>query len=141
MVRVGLRILRSIEVQYIQLESGKLGVVEFTNQLPFVPKRFYYLSNVPELESRGSHAHKELVQAFFALSGSFELEVHNGDFSESVAISDVKEGYLVPRGVWRQLKKFTPGSICLVIASEKYDAADYIKDFDEFLEWKNHGNR
>jgi dTDP-4-dehydrorhamnose 3,5-epimerase-like enzyme len=130
-----LRILKEIEIKSLTDRSGTLNVAEFQSIGNFETKRIYYISNVSENATRGAHAHKGLNQIFFAVAGKFTLTVTDGKNKESVELSPDTKGYFLPSGYWRDLEKFTSDAVCLVLASEHYDERDYIRSFDEYLEW------
>ena len=132
-------ILRTVEIENFGEIRGSLDVVELELEDSFEIKRFYVISNVPSGMIRGQHAHKNLKQIFFALSGEFKLSVTDGDASESVVVKARQFGYYLAAGYWRELSEFSPDAICLVLASEHYDASDYIYSYKEFLSWKNNG--
>ena len=117
--------------------KGNLSVVENGDTLPFDVKRVYYLYDVPGGESRGAHAHKNLKQLIIAASGSFTVTLDDGKVKRSFTLNRPYQGLLVVPGIWRELDDFSSGSVCLVLASEKYDAEDYIRDYEEFIEYKN----
>ena len=117
--------------------KGNISVVENSKDVPFDVKRTYYLYDVPGGESRGGHAHKELSQLIVAASGSFTVTLDDGNVKRTFTLNRPYQGlYLVP-GIWRTLDDFSSGAVCLVLASEGYDEADYIRDYDKFLEYKN----
>ena len=130
-----LKILKEIEINSLNDISGTLNVAEFQSIGHFDTKRIYYISNVPENETRGAHAHKRLAQVFFAVAGKFTLTVTDGTNKESVELSPHNKGYFLPSGYWRDLEKFTNDAVCLVLASEHYDESDYIRSYDDYLEW------
>lgn len=115
---------------------GNLDVMELYGDLGFEIKRIYVISNVPQGTTRGRHAHKELRQAFFSLSGSFEIEVTDGVSREKVELMEHGPGYVLQPGCWRELSSFSKNAICLVLASEQFNKNDYINSFEEFLEWR-----
>jgi dTDP-4-dehydrorhamnose 3,5-epimerase-like enzyme len=88
----------------------------------------YYLYDVPGGESRGGHAHVELEQLFVAASGSLDVLVDDGEHRERFFLNRSYYGLYVPRMVWRELDDFSSGSVCLVLASQRYDEADYFRD-------------
>ena len=116
--------------------KGDISVVENSITVPFDTKRVYYLYDVPGGMDRGGHAHKELRQLIVAASGCFTVELDDGLVKRSVVLNRPYQGLYVVPGIWRVLKDFSSGSVCLVLASEKYDPQDYIRDYDEFLEFK-----
>lgn len=124
-----------IDVPEMRDDLGALGVVEKDNPFPFPIKRVYFLYDVPSNAVRGSHAHKELHQLIIAISGSFEVELDDGRAKSRFSLSSPNVGLTVPPGYWRTLRDFSAGASALVLASAEYDPSDYIRDYDEFLEW------
>ena len=114
---------------------GSIGVLEDLSLVPFSIQRVYYIYDVPEGSERGSHAHRTLEQFMVSASGSFTVELDSGVSKESFVLDDPAVGLYVPPGMWRDLKDFSPNSVCLVLASTKYDESDYIRDYEEFLSW------
>ena len=110
--------------------------VENSKTIPFDIKRVYYLYDVPGGESRGGHAHKELQQFIVAASGSFDVTVDDGQLKRTFTINRPYRGLLIVPGIWRELDNFSSGSVCLVLASTAYSADDYIRDYNEFKEYK-----
>ena len=123
---------RHLEVPKFEDPRGNLSVIEGSVHVPFDIARMYYLYGVPAGELRAGHAHKRLRQFFVALSGSFTLRLEDGAVSDSIDMSAPNIGLLVEPGVWRVLENFSPGAVCLVLASLVYDEADYIRDYDDF---------
>src|SRR3990167_6906895 len=113
--------------------SGQLTFIEENKNIPFKIKRVYYLSHVPEDSKRGTHAHKKLNQVLIALSGEFEVILDNGYQKKNYLLNNPQEGLYMGAMLWRELKNFSPGAICLVLASELYDVDDYVRDYNEFL--------
>lgn len=116
--------------------KGDISVIENGETIPFDVKRIYYLYDVPGGESRGGHAHKELQQLILAASGSFTVTLDDGRVKRTYMLNRPYQGLLVKPGIWRTLDDFSSGSVCLVLASEKYDAEDYIRDYNEFIEYR-----
>ena len=117
--------------------KGDISVVENGLTVPFETKRVYYLYDVPGGVNRGGHAHKELQQLIVAVSGSFTVVLDDGNVKRSFVLNRPYMGLYVVPGIWRVLEDFSSGSVCLVLASEKYDPDDYIRDYDEFIMFKN----
>lgn len=118
------------------VRKGDISVVENSVTVPFDTKRVYYLYDVPGGVSRGGHAHKELRQLIVAVSGSFTVVLDDGKVKRSFVLNRPYVGLYVVPGIWRELEDFSSGSVCLVLASEKYDAKDYLRDYDEFRKFK-----
>lgn len=104
--------------------------------IPFDIKRIYYLYDVPNAADRGAHGHISLHQLIIAASGSFTINLFDGIDSQTYVLNQPNQGLLIVPGIWRELKGFSGGAICLVLASEQYDELDYIRDINTFLEWK-----
>lgn len=116
--------------------NGNITAVNNQKEIPFDIQRVYYLYDVPGGEARGGHAHLELQQLIVAASGSFDLTVDDGKTKRTFQLNRPYQGVLMPPGLWRELNNFSSGSICLVLASNPYDAKDYILDYHEFLNYK-----
>lgn len=117
--------------------KGNLTVVENGITLPFDVKRVYYLYDVPGGESRGAHAHKELEQLIIAASGSFRVTLDDGKMKRTFFLNRPYQGLYVKPGMWRDLEDFSSGAVCMVLASEVYQAEDYIRVYQEFLDFRN----
>lgn len=116
--------------------KGNLTVVGNGIDVPFDVKRVYYLYDVPGGESRGGHAHKALYQLIVAASGSFTVTLDDGTDKKTFVLNRPYTGLFVIPGIWRSLDDFSSGAVCLVLASEKYDESDYIRDYEVFLKCK-----
>lgn len=116
--------------------KGDISVVENGETVPFETKRVYYLYDVPGGVDRGGHAHKELSQLIVAVSGSFTVVLDDGSVKRSFTLNRPYMGLYVVPGIWRVLEDFSSGSVCLVLASEKYDPEDYIRDYDSFKDYR-----
>jgi len=125
--------VRQIELPQIHDPRGDLTFIEGSNHIPFDIARVYYLYNVPVDSERGGHAHRELEQVVFALSGSFRMKVHDGHEQRDYWLRDPRKGLFISRMIWREMDSFSQGAVCMVIASHPYDEADYIRDFNEFM--------
>lgn len=116
-------------------ERGGLVIAEAFKEIPFQIKRVFYSFNIPDKKSRGAHAHKECWQVLIAPSGCFVVEVKDGVNSRRIVMDDPLKGLLVPPGIWASEMEFEPNAICLVLASDNYDESDYIRSFDDYLEY------
>jgi len=132
-----LNFLTKVESETYSDTRGVLNVIELPEKLVFECKRIYYISEVPANSIRGAHAHKNLRQFFFAISGSFILTVTDGIRFDKVRISAQASGYFLPSGYWRELTEFDPNTICVVLASEHFEKSDYIQEMSAYLAWKN----
>ena len=117
--------------------KGNLTVVENGITLPFDVKRAYYLYDVPGGESRGAHAHKELEQLIIAVSGSFSVILDDGNCKRTFFLNRPYQGLYVKAGMWRDLRDFSSGAVCMVLASDVYKASDYIRTYEEFTQFRN----
>jgi len=121
-----------IDVSKVHTDAGNITVVENGQNIPFEVKRVYYLYDVPSGEARGGHAHYDLEQFIVAASGSFDVIIDDGVNKKRVSLNRPNLALHVVPGLWRELDNFSSGSICMVLASHKYEEADYIRDYDEF---------
>lgn len=127
-----------INLPKIDDSRGNLSFVEELNHIPFKIKRVYWIYDVPGGEKRGEHAYKTEDEFIIALSGSFDVYLHNGDFEKKYSLNRSYYGLFVPRLNWRKLENFSTNSLCLILSSNKYNEHDYIRDFKEFLFLVNH---
>lgn len=122
-----------IELPKIQDPRGNLTFVEGDGHVPFAIRRVYYLYDVPGGAERGAHAHKNLHQFVVAMSGSFDVVLDDGDRQRRFHLNRSYYGLYICPMMWRMLDNFSSGSVCMVLASEKYDPSDYIRDHAEFM--------
>lgn len=117
-------------------DKGNITVIESRNVIPFDIERVYYLYDVPGGEERGGHAHKELYQLIVAASGSFDVVLDDGKNKRTITLNRPYQGLYIVPGIWRELINFSSGSSCLVLASNKYDEGDYMRNYVEFTKSK-----
>ena len=117
--------------------KGNLSVVENGLTVPFDVKRTYYLYDVPGGESRGGHAHRDLSQLIIAASGSFTVTLDDGEVKRTFLLNRPYQGLYIVPGIWRTLDDFSSGAVCLVLASDVYTEADYIRNYDDFIKEKH----
>jgi len=125
---------RIIELPRIPDPRGNLTFIEGTSHIPFDIQRVFYLYDVPGGEDRGGHAHRELQQLIIAANGSFDVIVDNGTEHERFSLNRSYYGLYVPSMIWTHLENFSSGSVSLVLASLRYDEADYFRHYDDFQE-------
>lgn len=124
---------RLIELPKITDPRGNLTFVEGGNHIPFDIRRVYYLYDVPGGSDRGAHAHRKLHQFVVAMSGSFDIVLDDGDRQRRFHLNRSYYGLYICPMMWRTLDNFSSGGVCMVLASEVYDPADYIREHNEFL--------
>lgn len=126
-----------VELDKHHHEKWNITVVENGITVPFDVKRVYYLYDVPGGETRGGHAHKELYQLMVAASGSFSVILDDGTVKRTFVLNRPYQGLLIVPGIWRELDDFSSGSVCLVLASQVYEEADYIRKYPDFINYKH----
>lgn len=126
-----------INLPKITDKRGNLSFFEHPRQLPFEIARTYWIYDVPGGETRGSHAFKEQQEFIVALSGSFDVVLHDGREELKFQLNRSYYGLYVPKMYWRRLENFSTNSLALIVSDKKYDANDYIRDFQEFKKLKN----
>ncbi|SCD20514.1 WxcM-like [Proteiniphilum saccharofermentans] len=126
-----------IEIGKHQHEKGNISVIENGRSIPFEVNRVFYLYDIPGGEDRGAHAHKECHQFLVAVSGAFDIILDDGKTKRTVTLNRPYLGLHIPPGIWAGEIGFSSGSVCLVLASHLYDAGDYIRDYNQFLAYKN----
>lgn len=119
----------------IEDDRGNLTFLEAQNHVPFDIKRIYLIYDVPGGDARGGHAYKELEEVIVALSGSFDLLLDDGRSQIKINLNRSYRAVYVPKGFWRKMDNFSTNSLCLVMASTSYDESDYIRNYDDFLNY------
>lgn len=132
--------IRTSKIRNKNSAVGDLHFIEGQNDIPFDIQRVYYLSSVPSGQRRGGHAHINLEQFFVCLAGSFCIRFRDGIIDKTLKLAADSEGVYVPQMIWRDLFDFSEDAVCLVLASQRYDADDYIHEFSKFLEIKEANN-
>ena len=122
-----------IDLPKITDPRGNLTFIEGGAQSPFNIERVYYLYDVPGGSERGGHAHKALHQLIIAMSGSFDVVLDDGFEKKRVHLNRSYSGLYVCPMMWRELDNFSSGSVCMVLASNKYDEGDYYRDYSQYL--------
>jgi hypothetical protein len=117
--------------------EGDITVVENDGPLPFNVKRVYYLYDVPGGAARGAHAHRTLSQLIVAASGSFQVRLDDGKQKRTFFLNRPYRGLLVRPGIWRDIDDFSSGAVCMVLASDVFCEEDYIRDYQEFLDFRH----
>ena len=135
-----LNIPRLIELPKIKDPRGNLTVIESGIQVPFIVQRNYWIYDVPSGMWRDGHAFKEQREFIVALSGSFDVVVNDGKTEQTFHLARPQIGLYVPKMTWRLINNFSTNSVALVLSSTVYDPADYIEDFDVFINTKNVNN-
>ena len=115
-------------------DRGQLIAIEAGKDLPFDIKRVYYIYDTLPGVRRGFHAHRCLEQILLCVSGSCRIHLDNGYETAEVLLDDPSEGLYISNDMWREMYDFTPGAVLLVLASEYYDEADYIRNYEDFIQ-------
>lgn len=127
---------RLVNLPKISDPRGNLTFIEGGNHVPFDIQRVYYLYDVPGGAERGGHAHKALQQLIVAMSGSFDVVLDDGHEKRRFHLNRSYVGLYVCRMIWRELDNFSSGSVCMVLASNRYDEDDYYRHYNDFLRGK-----
>lgn len=130
---------RIIQLPQILDSRGNLSFAENLHQIPFVICRTYWLYDVPGGENRGGHAYRENEEFVIALSGSFDVVLDDGIQKQSFSLNRSYYGLYIPKGVWREMDNFSTNSFALEFGSVPYDESDYVRDYEEFIRLKSHG--
>ena len=128
-----INLCRMLDLPKITDPRGNLTFIEARIHVPFDIKRVYYLYDVPGGAERGGHAHKNLHQFLIAMSGSFDVLLDDGGERKRIHLNRSYSGLYICPMIWRELDNFSSGSVCMVLASEHSDEADYMREYDPFL--------
>lgn len=126
-----------ITLPVIRNRAGNITPVHNSADIPFDIKRVFYVYDIPSGETRGSHAHRFCHQLLVAASGSFEVDLDDGSNKRTVVLNNPMHALHVPPGVWATEKNYSSGTVCLVLASDKYSEADYIRTYSEFKKYRS----
>lgn len=126
---------RILDLPKIENPAGSLTFIEGKVHIPFSIERVYYLYDVPGGSKRGGHGHKHLQQVVIAMSGSFDVHVDDGRDVQVFHLNRSYYGLYIPHRRWREIDNFSSGAVCMVLASEKYDECDYIRNYEEFVSY------
>jgi hypothetical protein len=127
--------VRLIDLPKIVDPRGNLTVAEQMKNVPFDIARVYWTYDIPSGERRGGHAHRTCQEIVIAVSGSFDVVVSDGKEHQTFHLNHPYQGLLVDVNVWRTLEDFSSGAVCLVLASELFEEEDYIREYDDFLNY------
>lgn len=122
-----------VDLPKISDPRGSLTFIEGGSHIPFDIQRVYYLYDLPGGAERGGHAHKGLQQLIIAMSGSFDVVLDDGANKKRVHLNRSYSGLYVCPMIWRELDNFSSGSVCMVLASNRYDESDYYRNYGEYL--------
>lgn len=125
-----------VQMPKVKNRAGNITALENDIDLPFKVKRVFYLYDIPGGESRGAHAHRECHQFLVAASGSFEVFLDDGKVKRTVMLNQPFKGLHIPPGIWASEINFSSGAICLVLASHGYEENDYIRNYNQFLNFQ-----
>lgn len=131
--------VRIIELPKFLDARGNLSFAEQNNHIPFEIKRTYWIYDVPGGEDRGGHAFRENQEVVIALSGAFDVVVDDGEKKKMYTLNRSYYGLYIPKGLWRTMGNFSTNSLALEFGSEHYTAADYVRDYEQFLKMKQNG--
>lgn len=126
---------RIINLPKIFDPRGNLTVAEQMKNIPFNISRVYWTYDIPSGECRGGHAHRNCEELIIAASGSFDVTLDTGNERKTFHMNHPYQGLYVGTGIWRTLDDFSSGALCLVLASELFEEDDYIRNYEEYLEY------
>lgn len=125
-----------IDFPVVEDYRGNLAFIQ-EGTVPYALKRIYYLFDVPSGAERGGHSHIAQHEILIALSGSFDVVLDDGAAQKTYTLNRPSKGLHIVEGIWRELKNFSSGAVCLVIAQDIFDENDYIRNYQEFLASKS----
>ena len=131
---LGLEDCRLVELPRVNDPRGNLTFIEGGRHVPFDIRRVYYLYDVPGGATRAGHGHRRLEQVIIAMSGSFDVTLDDGRERRRFHLNRSYYGLYVSAMMWREIDNFSSGSVCMVLASDYYDEADYFRHYEQFME-------
>jgi UDP-2-acetamido-3-amino-2,3-dideoxy-glucuronate N-acetyltransferase len=134
---IGVKGVRLYALPHIKDLRGSLSFGEYSTHLPFEPKRYFIVYDVPSKDVRGEHAHHELEQFLVCIRGACSVVVDDGENRAEIVLDEPCLGLYVPPMVWAIEYKYSQDAMLLVLASDVYKAEDYIRDYDQFLDLVN----
>ncbi|WP_129715952.1 FdtA/QdtA family cupin domain-containing protein [Pedobacter sp. SYP-B3415] len=129
--------VKLLELPKILDERGNLSFFQGPEQIPFAIKRTYWIYDVPGGQQRGGHAYRELHEVIIALSGSFDVVLHDGVKEQRFTLNRSYYGLYVPNMIWRTIDNFSTNSLALIVSDQAYNSEDYVRDFDEYKNLKH----
>jgi dTDP-4-dehydrorhamnose 3,5-epimerase-like enzyme len=129
--------IKLINLPKFEDPRGNLSFIEEEDHIPFKIQRVYWIYDVPGGMSRGGHAFKNQEEFIVALSGSFNVIVDNGKEKTVISLNRSYHGFYIPKGYWREMNNFSTNALAMVISSTDFSEDDYIRDYSEFLKYKN----
>lgn len=129
--------IKEVDFQKVVDNRGNLVIAEFGKQIPYEVKRVYYIYGAEENTRRGYHSHKELQQIYIAIAGQCSVDLTDGEEKRTVTLNDPSKGLYIGHGVWREIYNFSKDAVLLVLASATYSEDDYIRTYEEFIEYQN----
>jgi UDP-2-acetamido-3-amino-2,3-dideoxy-glucuronate N-acetyltransferase len=126
--------VRLIQLPLIAQSRGSLSYGQYDEHLPFVPIRYFIVFDVPRAEVRGNHAHRRVTQVLVCVKGSLTVTLDDGSNRDRVTLDNPARGLVIPPLVWATQEDFSADGVLLVLSSEPYEAAEYIRDYAEFLQ-------
>lgn len=127
--------IQIINLPVVEDARGNLAFIQ-EGVIPYAFKRIYYLYDVPSGAERGGHAHIKQHETLIALSGSFDVILDDGTEKKTYTLNNPNKGLHILDGIWRELKNFSSGALCLVIAEDVFSEEDYIREYDDFVAFK-----
>jgi UDP-2-acetamido-3-amino-2,3-dideoxy-glucuronate N-acetyltransferase len=112
---------------------GSLSVGEFEREIPFIPKRYFLVFDVPTGQERGEHAHIQCQQFLIATKGSINVTVDDGKTKEEFILDHPSVGLYLPPMTWGTQRSNSADAVLLVLASDYYEANDYVRDYENFI--------